>query len=459
MQGTAADGSADGDRRDGANEADSMPGEALRSLVRAYKRRASMVRDVLDAPASDLAVRFQLSASENQPVRSSLTTGRDVPRLVVLVRPFMADDSSLELTAVWSAILATGAVDEQARARIEREFEAVDRLSASFVVDGRARTAREIYRVYAEGEYFTGDPDAKRRLDAMAPGPAAGLLASLFHEICGASARLLLAILDVILGVERSGAIPEAAAPSDPQCIYCGTRVGDFRSDEHVIPESLGGDEIVLRDAVCRECNNRLSVLDQVLLDFEPVALLRAVFGPLTKKGKFAQARFRDVDVQKVAPREIVFNEKGSRPSMTWEEAPDGTFKGSMTVTGRRPFDPVLLARALFKVGLGLVAHDAGGDVALGSRYDRARAFIAGSATMPNHLLLAKMAAPGGSITTWWVPSDDATPVVLEIFGVSLVFNLDATALPAIEEFPDELVTRYWLGDDAGAPEPAKADE
>lgn len=451
MEGEASKPSAEPERTS-AQLAEPRTGEELRILARSYKRLASMVRDVLEGSTTDLAVRFKLAASRDQSVRAALTTGRDVPRLVALLRPFMADGSSLELAAVWSVLLATGAVDEQTRTRVESEFEAAGRLSASIVVNGRALTARDIYHAYAEGEYFTGDPDSRRVLEEMAPGPLAALFGSLFHQICGASAQLVLVILEVILDLERAGAIPPAPVASEPQCIYCKSRDGDFQSEEHVIPESLGGDEVVLRDAVCRECNNRLSVLDQVLQDFEPVAMLRTLFGPLTKKGKFSQARFREVDVQKVSPREIVFNEKGSRPAMTWEEAPDGTFKGSMTVTGRRPFDPVLLARALFKVGLGLVAYDAGRDIALGSRYDRARAFIAGATPMPSHLLLAKVGTPDGSITTWWDPRDDATPVVLEIFSFAVAFNLDATPLPLTDDVSDELVARYWLGDDSGAP-------
>jgi len=39
------------------------------------------------------------------------------------------------------------------------------------------------------------------------------------------------------------------------QCIYCRTHDGDFGPEEHVIPESLGGDAIILvdGDAVERE--------------------------------------------------------------------------------------------------------------------------------------------------------------------------------------------------------------
>ena len=56
--------------------------------------------------------------------------------------------------------------------------------------------------------------------------------------------------------------------PNKFRCIWCRTvRPLAEASDEHVIPEALGADErLVLRDAVCRPCNNgRLARLDQAL--------------------------------------------------------------------------------------------------------------------------------------------------------------------------------------------------
>jgi hypothetical protein len=123
------------------------------------------------------------------------------------------------------------------------------------------------------------------------------------------------------------------------QCIYCLTRDGDFDSEEYVIPESLAGDELVLRDSVCRRCNNDLARLDEALVSFEPVAFLRTIFGPLTKAGEFPRARFRDVDIEKVAPRAFVRGEgvmrnylhvrtnnvPGPSISTTWIPAESGT--------------------------------------------------------------------------------------------------------------------------------------
>ena len=209
------------------------------------------------------------------------------------------------------------------------------------------------------------------------------------------------------------------------------------------------GDEIVLSDCVCRACNNALSILDATLLDFEPIAILRTVHGPMTKKGRFPpRARFRELDVEKVAPRGIRVTEKTGRRATTREELPDGTVRLSMQVTGRRRFDPVPLARAVFRIGLGLVAHDAGPDAALAPRYDRARDFVRGQGSMPNHLLMLTTSTPHESVTTWWRPTDGSTVVAIDIFGVAFAIELDAVPFGLSPEAPRDHIADYWLGEE-----------
>lgn len=67
-------------------------------------------------------------------------------------------------------------------------------------------------------------------------------------------------------------------------CLFC-------QSDkpftvEHVIPESLGNDDLVLVDQVCEACNNHFSKLEGLVLQKTPLAFWRAQLGIKTKRGK-----------------------------------------------------------------------------------------------------------------------------------------------------------------------------
>lgn len=426
----------------------------LAELFRAYKRSAYNVRDVFDGRAESLALKFELHAAQGEPTRSSFTPGSEVDRLAALLRPFMAGGSKIELTSVWEALLATGDINEGTRAEVEQAFVAADRLSISMAVDDMQLTARDVYFAYGDGQYFADDEEAKRLLDKLSIGPMADMLRMTFHDVCASYAHLVLILLDVILEFERSHPQPEPPAQGEPQCIYCLTREGDFGPEEHVIPESLGGDEVVLRHSVCRHCNNTLSRLDETLLTFEPIAMLRTMYLPLTKAGKFPRAQLKDVDFEKVAPRALRVRSKTRRQSWVVQELPDGVVKISMQMVGRKRFDPVPLARALFKIGLGLVAEQAGREAALASQYDRTRRFILGTDSMPNYLYLPTNLKPGPSISTWWRPAEGGTVVVLDIFGVVFGFNLEATPFRLPPDSPRELFAEFWLGgpgdDEAG---------
>lgn len=69
-----------------------------------------------------------------------------------------------------------------------------------------------------------------------------------------------------------------------PCCLWCGSE--EFRpSIEHILPEALACPPgFVLRDCVCRPCNNGLAHIDQALLKkFELVTFIKGV---RRKKGK-----------------------------------------------------------------------------------------------------------------------------------------------------------------------------
>lgn len=350
-------------------------GDEFQRKIRAYKRAASILRDVFEGSPEEFALKFEWRGVAGEPSSASFSAGARVFRQAALLRPFMASTSPIELGAMWHALIAAGAVSDETRARIEQSFERSERLAMSLVLNGRPLTARDIYFAYGEGKFFADDLQAKEMLAQLNLGPMAALVPMLFHDASIAFASLVFEVLEELLSYERANL---SATPDErpARCIYCGAGDGDFGSEEHVLPESLAGDMLVIRE-VCAECNNRLSRFDQVLIDFEPVALLRTVYGPLSKKGKFPRAEFRDMTIEKTAPRHIrVRGRRGAKAPNPPEPQPDGTVSFTISATGRSRFDPVPLARSLFKIGLGLVAHDAGPEAALEDRYAPARAFV-----------------------------------------------------------------------------------
>lgn len=419
-------------------------GDELQRTIRAYKRAASLLRDVFEGPSEEFALNFELHGVAGEPSSASFSAGGRVFRQAALLRPFMTRTSPIELRSVWRALVATGTVGEETRARIENSFERSDRLTIPIELNGRQLSARDVYFAYGEGEFFADDPRAKELLADLSVGPMAALLPMVFHQASIVFASLVFEVLDELLSYERA----HPSTPADERaarCIYCASADGDFGSEEHVLPESLAGDRLVIR-AVCARCNNRLSSLDSVLLDFEPVALLRTIYGPLTKKGKFPRADFRDITIEKTAPRHIRVHDKSAKAPNPPEPQPDGTVRFTINASGRRPFDPSPLARSLFKIGLGLVAHDAGAEMALDDRYEPARAFVLHRSPIATELWIAA-SRPHPQLSTWWLPGEHGTPVALDIFGVLFVFNLEPYPLSA--EVPPGVI-RFTLGHETG---------
>lgn len=418
-------------------------GDEFQRRIRAYKRAASRLRDVCEGSPEEFALKFEWRGVAGEASNASFSAGASVFRQAALLRPFMAPTSPIALPSIWEALVATGAVADDTRARIEESFQRADGLAFPVTLNGRALSARDIYFAYGEGQFFADDPQAKELLTQANVGPMAALVPMIFHDASIGFTSLVFEVLNELLAYER--AHPSATRDErTARCIYCGASDGDFGSEEHVLPESLAGDRLVIR-AVCTECNNRLSRLDQVLVDFEPIALLRTIYGPLTKKGKFPRAEFRDMTIEKVAPRHIRVQHKSAKAPNPPEPQPDGTVRFTITASGGRRFDPVPLARSLFKIALSLVAHDAGPEMALNDRYAAARAFVLHGTPIGTEMWIAAW-KPHPRLSTWWLPGEHGTGVALDIFGVLFAFNLEPRPLP-VERPPG--VIKFWLGREA----------
>lgn len=439
----------------------------LPGLLRSFRRFSRRLRRGAKLLADSQDLQFSLNSSSDHGVHASFDESDLLIRYAAMLRPFMKAGTDLELRSFWQRLGSESElVSESVRDSIAKAFEQADRLPCEFVVNGRTLTARDVYFAYAEGEFFDENADAKKLLEEMSVGPARKLVQFLFHSACLSYSQLVFAIRDVVFALEQANSQSAQTDHEVHPCIYCLASDGGFRSEEHVIPEAFGVDELVLQGVVCDRCNNQLSSLDQFLAEFEPLSLLRVWNVPLTKRGKFPRSDFGDYSLRKVRPREILVTSRARAGSPAWEELPDGRVRLSLTTETRRPVDARRLGRALFKIGLGLVAHDEGPQRACEARFDGARDFIFGRAAMPNHLIVPRKATPDAQVAAAWQTVDDATVVVLSFFGVPFIFNLEPTAFGLTVEYPEGMFDELWLGElpeeplsNSAATEPTSSEE
>lgn len=67
-------------------------------------------------------------------------------------------------------------------------------------------------------------------------------------------------------------------------CLFCQSE-GPF-TIEHIIPESLGNDDLLLVDQVCATCNSHFSKIEEFVLQKTALAFWRAFLGIKTKRGR-----------------------------------------------------------------------------------------------------------------------------------------------------------------------------
>lgn len=134
------------------------------------------------------------------------------------------------------------------------------------------------------------------------------------------------------------------------KCIFCLSEKGSFFKDEHVIPESLGGDVIIPRGFVCDNCNSYFGTkIEKEALTISPLAFARALMCVKSKKKRathFKGFRFE-------------IHGTGDTPSVEFH--PDKAKAAKKYGTGTLIFPNERmssLTRLLLKMGLELIAID-----------------------------------------------------------------------------------------------------
>lgn len=169
-------------------------------------------------------------------------------------------------------------------------------------------------------------------------------------------------------------------------CLFCRSS-GPFSTIEHVIPESLGNDDLVLTGEVCDACQAYFGKeIEQFILSKSPIAFWRTWLGIRTKKGKLPSVDLSQPKRPKgILPATHPLHDNGvgfaaHDDGSTSVDIDDPQIVADILAGRRSSFQFVLspkvlhmLARFLLKVGVELLAsHDRA--AARSSEFDDARA-------------------------------------------------------------------------------------
>jgi hypothetical protein len=170
------------------------------------------------------------------------------------------------------------------------------------------------------------------------------------------------------------------------ECLFCRTK-GNFRTREHIVPESIGNDKDILEGAICSTCQNYFGhEIEKAALEKTPIAVWRTYLGIKTKQGHLPSVNLDPP-------------EGGAIPA--FHPATDSGIRFNAHEDGRTSIDVVnpfirerlslqnedecrmvltpwhlsILGRFLGKMGLEYVAL-ADLDYALGVEFDDVRAFV-----------------------------------------------------------------------------------
>lgn len=159
-----------------------------------------------------------------------------------------------------------------------------------------------------------------------------------------------------------------------PKCIFCfETNPNLFNTKEHVLPESLGGEDIdILAEGLfCDKCQNKFgSKIESKVLHNYPFILSRILLGIPTKKGKSPRLEYREGILESI----------GGYGNLIY--TPDSYFKDSLK-SGQKihtivenSYNNQLLIRFLIKMGLQTIAHDTKSSKIYWEEFDHARNFV-----------------------------------------------------------------------------------
>lgn len=365
---------------------------------------------------------------------------KETMRFVVLMRRFLDPASNLHYEKVWSTIIRDfpHEIPQELIESFESRSNQLSKGRVSISIDGKNFTAEDIYKTLSSGGYFENQENVHEQLIEISKTPfASPLFWFQFYSYTVEAFELLKFLSLAISTIQKSNkfkAIYGEKTTVEPKCIYCLGTKGNFTSEEHIFPEALGNDELVLpKGYVCDRCNNGiLSQLDTALIRFEPISFLQTQLVPFTKDGSLPKANFQNMTMERTSPNHIHIVPKDKSGEIKNKKSlGNGWYSYSLEMRGK----PVtqksikLLGRALLKIALGIVALSQGREYACSAKFETARKFILGKGNFNNNFFIKLNNKPHIGGKAEYKESQDGTIVAIDIMGLLFLLNLEEKTL------------------------------
>lgn len=413
------------------------------TIFRTFKRHYHKVREVVLLLASKDSFDLHIKTEENTLLAELNTSDqKETIRFVVLMRTFLNPSDALYYGKVWDILQNNFAEDipTEIVQRIDALIGKMKRGGLGVNINGENLTAENIYQILGDGDYFGYNEDAHKYLQSLVKYPIVGpLFWHQFYVYTLKGYELVSALFDMFVLIEKGQkyqALYGDITPKISQCIYCLTTTASFTSEEHIFPESLGNDELILpKGFVCDKCNNEvLAGLDNVLLKFEPIAMLQVQFVPYKKDGNLPAANFQNFSMKRTGPKNITIEAKDKTARIRNKKVlEDGKVSFSFKMRGSK-FYPTPIGRALYKIALGMVAFSQGHEKACDPKYNLARGFILGGKEFPNNLIMQTNFKTHPQVRITYQDPPEGTPFIIDIFGLIFLINLESAPVIHLDE-------------------------
>ena len=313
------------------------------------------------------------------------------------------------------------------------------------VKEGHTKPLRadDVFVELSSNVLFANDIDAAKYLDKLRKDP---ITSKLKRSLCYGYCLDVFKVLSIIIDYLEKHDVHPPRIDRKNHCIFCKMTDGNFSSVEHVIPESIGNETLFLpRGYVCDKCNKEISNLEQEFVNSLPMSLSRIFCGSVGKKGKFHSAKYSNIHLEKTSPNTIIMRSyAGNKSIPKATKLPDGGYKLKMSLI-QQQFNPHIIARVLFKMGLGIVAIDRGREEALHPRYDPAREYILNGGHFPNRLAIFKEGHPSNvSKIEGAINNKEGTFIFFELLGARFLIGLEPN--PKIE-ISEQLLDQAYVFD------------
>lgn len=409
-------------------------------MFRKFKRHYHVTKEACVDAAKIGNLGITISQEGDGPVKFSETgpEREKMARLSALIYKFLDDKSELYYRTVLNRIKSDfpNAVSAEDLQEIEDGVTRLERGGMPITILDKEYTAKDMFTIIAEAGYHKRKEKAQKFYEELAKMPL--VLPLFWHQFKSytfSMFRVLSVLFDLIQAIENHEEYKDIFKPEEShlkKCIYCLSETGSFRAEEHIFPESLAGDAIYLpKGFVCDACNNGISSqLDNDLMNFEPIAFLRVQFTPYNKAGKFPKANFHNMTFEKTDPNHIVITAKDKSGHPKNERIlENGQVSFNLNWHGKR-MKWKQYARAIYKIALGLIAHDLGHETALDVKYQPARDFILTGKSFKNNMMVSTKMKPSHELRSSYNPQMEGTQFVISIFG--MIFNINLEEKPRL---------------------------